>query len=493
MPRAKKISSSSRFAVIKDRVTGFFGGFRNRTYPAVKAFIVRRPMVSFFVALGILLLLIIANSLLTPKPQEISGSEKVKEVKIYKIGSAPKISVAASVQKKGVVQIIAQAPGIVNSVNVNPGQTVSRGTVLVNLANNYTGGSAAGVSAAIANAQYKNVKETYDTQLDIINKQREIANQTEENTSELRNITDQSVSDTHNLIDLNASVIVTLEQNLQNLEQNNVNGANDATILSTKQLLTQARSTNNQLYQAVRNAEYQSNSDNPPAKLSELSKDVTLKQLDVQEKALDLSKEVSRLQSALAYISASSMAPASPFNGIVERVNVVPGQTVNPGMVLATVTSSDQEATVIAKVPSQIAQNISKVESSSLFINGKTYEVVPTYISTEATDGLLYSVVYAVPDELVGKLTDRDFIQVDIPIGYPDSISAVPYLPIDIIYETQSGSYVYLLENGKAVSRKVTLGEVVGGNVAINEGLADKDQVILDRNVIEGDKVKASK
>jgi multidrug efflux pump subunit AcrA (membrane-fusion protein) len=144
------------------------------------------------------------------------------------------------------------------------------------------------------------------------------------------------------------------------------------------------------------------------------------------------------------------------------------------------------------KVPKNIAQRISETQESDIYINGKRYSETPNFVADEATDGLLYGVIYSLPETLVGKVTDNDYIKVDIPVGYPDTLSTIPYLPIDVVFETQEGAYVYLAKNGKVVSRKVELGNVAGGDVEIDKGLTSSDKVILDRNVIEGESVSVT-
>src|SRR5260221_666742 len=133
--------------------------------------------------------------------------------------------------------------------------------------------------------------------------------------------------------------------------------------------------------------------------------------------------------------------------------------------------------------------NISKLEPSNVYLNGKSYQLKPFYVSTDATDGLLYSVFYTIPTDKESLVTDGQYVNVDIPIGSMNSDATVPFVPIDAIYQTQDSNYLLLDENGKAVTRKVSLGSVFGSFVEITDGLASGDQVILDRNVIAGDKV----
>lgn len=464
-------------------------GRRKIYYSKSVAFIKRRPMASFFIAMAVLFLAIFLNALLTPQPKTAEKDAVVKPVNIYRIGSAPRVNFSAKVDKEGVIQIVAQTPGIVSSVNVFEGQVVYRGSNLISLANNYQGGNALSVQRQMAATQYQNIKDTYETQKSLISNQKLLASKVDENSDEMRAITERSVGETRDLITLNASVIVSLEETIRTLEQT---GGDPATITQTRSLLVQARSANNQLYQGLRNSEYQASGQNPPAELSDLQRESTLKQLEVQEKALDLSREASRLQLVLAQISEATMYPAAPFEGIVQKVHVVLGQAVNPGMPLVTLAGTNKNATVTATVPAETAKKISDIEDSVLHIGGQEYLALPDYISTEATDGLLNSVTFALPDEVYDKVSDGEYIKIEVPIGNADTLETLPYIPIDIVSQTQDGAYVYVLKNNQAESKKITLGDVVGSNVAVLSGLSNLDQVILDRNIIDGEKVKAT-
>jgi hypothetical protein len=62
-------------------------------------------------------------------------------------------------------------------------------------------------------------------------------------------------------------------------------------------------------------------------------------------------------------------------------------------------------------------------------------------------------------------------------------------VPIDIIHQLQDSSYVYVVEDGKAVAKEVQLGVIYGSQVQVLEGLESGQAVIMNRNVIEGDRV----
>ncbi|OGD86167.1 hypothetical protein A2164_00085 [Candidatus Curtissbacteria bacterium RBG_13_35_7] len=452
--------------------------------------ITKRPLTSFLVSLGILLcLIIISNFIFKP---EIPAVKEVppKEVQTYKIGTAPSITVQAQVEKSGVIKVVAQTAGIISSISANEGRELSKGQNFVNISSNYQGASAASVQTTIASKQYQFARDTFDTQKEIIAKQREVAEKTKDNTGELRNISEKSIDETKSLINLNQQVLDQLSANIASLEADNVEGANDAAILQSKQLKSQFQSGQNQLKSAQRNLEYQTNQENPPSKLADLGRDLALKQLDIQEKSLVLSRDISKLQLAIVSISESLFHPTAPFSGKVEKVNVRVGQMVNPGMPILTFSGENSQLTVIARVGQETASKLSKFENSRLYIGPKVIEVVPSYISSEATDGQLYSVIYDIPKENLDHLTDGSYIDVEIPVGYPDTGIAIPFLPIDAIFQTQEENIVYVVKDDKAQSKKVQLGSVVGKYVEITSGLESGDQIILNRNIIEGDKIK---
>lgn len=450
------------------------------------SFIKRRPFASFFVVLLLLFALILLGStVFKAKPLEEQKGEGIKQVETFKIGSSPKIAVQAKVEKTGVIKIVAQTPGIVSAINTYEGEIVQRGKNLISLANNYYGGNAASISRQIAQNQYNLSKDTLETQKELIVKQRQVAERTDSNSDEMRDIANRSLEETRSLLDLNESLLNSLNQNISQIPATDSAALNQAN--SQK---AQLQSGVNQLKQAVRSTELQAASDRPPAELSNLQREITLKNLEIQEKSLIMGHEISRLQLALAQVNEANMFPTTPFKGVVEKVHVRIGESVNPGATLVTISGVEGEIILDAKVPAGTAKNLSKLENSEIFIKGQTIPLMPAYISSEATSGQLYSVIYHVPSEYQEFFTDGGYAAINVPIGAPDTNSVVPFIPLDAIFQTQEESIVYLNKGGRAESRKIALGEVQGRFVAVMEGVGSEDEIILSRNVVEGDKVK---
>jgi RND family efflux transporter MFP subunit len=483
---AALINKISSFGTgLKDRITYT----SKRSYAKTATFIKSRPMGSFFLVLGLLLVVLVLGQIFQPKPEEIKKDQVAKDVQIYNIGQGPQATFQAKVEKSGVVKIIAQSAGIVQHISVKEGDKTWKGQQLISLSTNYQGGNASSVQRQIAQTQYQNVLDTFGMQNELIQKQRDVATASAENAQQTRDISRRSADDTNSLININQSQLDQVNQQITALQATNPDDPSLAELQGSAQqlqgTLLQLRSTN-------RTTEYQGANDKPPALLSTLQKDIALKQLDVQQKTQEMNKDVSRLQVNLAAVTEGLMYPASPFTGTVERINVRKGQLVNPGTELATIAANDVTTTAVLLVPQAIAEVLSTENASQLIINDQTITVKPTHIATEATDGQLYAVRYEIPEDQQKYLTDGESIAVKISIKNNQANGLKPLIPIDAVYQTQENAFILIAEKNKAISRSVKLGKIYGNYVEVLSGLRSGDKVILNRNVVAQDKLTAN-
>jgi len=383
------------------------------TIKALERILNRRPFLSFFIALGLLLALIVTSNILgASKQQIIEETRTERAVHVYRIGTSPKLSVQAQIRKSGVINISALTPGIVQSLPLTEGNQFYRGQTLATLSSNYQGGNIASLQRRLAQLQRNNSADTLTQQKDLLLRQKDMAN-----------------------------------------ELNKAQGETD---------------------------------------LSKVQKDVTEKQLDLQDRAINLSHETYEIQLQLAQVTEASMFPSAPFAGVVDKVFVKVGQSVNPGTVLMQISENikDDPVTAVAYVSAEVARKVSRVEPSIVTVGKSKIELYPFHISQDAVSGLLYAVYFDIPELYRSSVTENGFIHIELPIGQVDTSSLSPYVPVDALYQTKETSYLFIAKDGKAESRTVELGEVFGSYVEIVHGLSDGDQIILDRNVISGDTVK---
>lgn len=484
-------SVKSSFDTTKRSVLSWFGigkKYTQKNYRKVAVYVNKHPLKSFYIMLGVFVLLIILSSLFRTSPAtESKKALPIKPVQVYHIGSGPSLTYQAQIEKTGVVKITALTSGVVQKINFREGEEVQTGSQLVQISTNYQGGNAASTQRAIAQEQYNTAVANYDTQKDAIGKRREIADKTDTNADRLREIKDESLSETRSLIDINEDILDALDAEIQNPPPNKTREelqGQKATVLSG---LNQAR-------QALRSAEYEVSGDNPPAQLSDLERDKTKRQLDVEERVLNMNKEISRLSLQLAQISEAAMFPSSPFNGVIQKVFVKEGEAVLPGTTLVVIAQTkDDPITAIAYVPRDIAMKVSSLSESTLHIANKVYKTYPSYVSVEAVSGGQYAIYYDIPEEYTRLLTEQGYITVDVPVGIGDTLASVAFIPIDAVYQTAEASYVFVNKNNRAESRQVLLGDVYGEFVQVEKGLGNGDSVIVSRNILSGEKVEESK
>lgn len=461
-----------------------FSKIRNIFRP-ITTFIDKRPFASFLVLLGLLFVLILGGNILRrPKTTPSSQAKAPKQVGIYNLDSTANLKLEAKVEKTGVINIMAQSAGVVYKVNKKEGDKVGRGSTILVLSTNYQGANAPAVSRQMAQKNADFTAQNYDSQIDAINKQKDLAQKAETIAADLRNINRQSLSDTQNLVNLNQTLLDNLDQQIKTL-------TDPAAIAAAQQSKASLLGAQNSLVAALRTGNYQASDTNPPAQVSQEQRDLTLEQLDLQAKSLTLNRDIAGLNLKLAQIAESTMYPASPTSGVVERIFVRAGQTVAPGTILATIRGDKNDANLIMLVAPEMAAAISRSTPSKVVINGTSVDIMPRYISTEPTDGSLASVIYSLPKNNAASLANGTTVDVGVPIGYSKTMDPLPVIPLDALYQTQEKSYVYVVSqnDGKTVAsnREVTTGKVLGQYVEITQGLKTGDKLVLDRNVAEGD------
>lgn len=469
-----------------------------------RKFIENKPLISFIALLALVFGIILLGSFLDKTEEEtITAEVQPTPVEVFSIGSAPKVSVPAQIDKSGVIRIIAQTSGIVQDVKVSEGQYIKKGSNIAWISTNYRGGTAETVQRQISGANYYFQKETRDEEKRLIELRREQAHENFEDKEKLREIAVKSEERTEEQIELTSEILNEIEEQIKDLEANNSGGTNDAQILQLKQTRLQLISSNNQLKNSLAQSEYstgselesgQSNQEN----LEEISRDITLAQLDMEEKSNELALETARLNYQLSKIREALNYPSTPISGMVERVFVNKGDSVNPGDTIAIITGNDNSATAVALVSSQIAQKVSVIEESTLIKNGTFISIFPAYVSSEPTEGNLHSIIFNIPEEDSAKFVNDEFITAEIPIGTSDSISTFPFIPVETVYQTQDSAYVYVANynaesnNYVASIREIGLGQVYGSYVEVESGLDNTDQIIINRNIVENETVALS-
>ncbi len=440
----------------------------------------QRPLWSLVGLLVLMLILIVVGDQLRTPEAETQTEAQVRTIDGYRIGESPTIAVLAEVEKTGVVTIVAQSAGVVRDISVKAGDSVTKGSRIAALSTSYSGGSVPSLQRQLTAQQYQNLLDTYDTQKQVIADQRKVAELQVDNGQELREIQEESLEDTEDLIELNEAILDTINDEL-------AAATTSAELQASRQAKAQLLASLNQLRATQRSGEYQVDDDNPPAKLDEMQKALTLNQLAIEEKALDLQKEVTRLQLQIARVQESLLYPAAPFSGVIERVLVAEGEVVNPGTPIAILNCDQLAAHLVAKVTRETAQSVSIGTPTTSTIVGQTVALYPYHVSTAATDGGFYTIQYALPEIYNQYVTDTHVVSLQVPVGSPDTGATFTYVPLDAVHQQLESTQLFLFVDGTVQAVEVELGIVQNNFVEVTAGLESGDIVVLNRNVVAGE------
>jgi membrane fusion protein (multidrug efflux system) len=180
----------------------------------------------------------------------------------------------------------------------------------------------------------------------------------------------------------------------------------------------------------------------------------------------------------------------SPIEGEVGKTNVTKGNVVGPDTGVLTIIVSQDPMYVTFPVSDrdllrarESGRRAGKKDYTEFkvrirFSNGTKYEHVGTvnFVNVtvdRATDTVLARATMPNPDSI---LIDGQLVTVEVEIGAPEQKVVVPQAAL---IADQEGVYLFVVEDGKAVVKRVKPGGPSGTGVVIDEGLQGGEQVIV--------------
>jgi membrane fusion protein (multidrug efflux system) len=188
-----------------------------------------------------------------------------------------------------------------------------------------------------------------------------------------------------------------------------------------------------------------------------------------------------------AKINLGYTAISSPITGKVGRTKITKGNVVGPDSgPLTLVVSQDPMYVLFPVSQTQVLQarmegqtHINDIKVTLKFPDGTVYDQVGRInfvdVTVErATDSVQVRAVIANPK---GLLTDSQLVRVLLESGTPVEKLVIPQAAL---IADQEGSYVFVVDDGKAVVRRIKTGEEAGTGVTVQSGLSVGDLVIVE-------------
>ena len=192
----------------------------------------------------------------------------------------------------------------------------------------------------------------------------------------------------------------------------------------------------------------------------------------------------------------------APVSGRIGRTNITNGNVVGPeNGTLTVIVSQDpmyvtfpvsqRELLRAQEVGYQIKFN--EIKAKLRFANGRTYDQAGQLNFVDvtvdrATDTVLVRATFPNP---TSQLVDGQLVRVTLEGGSPQELVVVPQ---SALIADQEGVYVFVVEDGKAVVKRIKPGVESGTDIVVQEGLSGNEQVIVEglQGVRPGAPVKAS-
>ncbi|MCR5675131.1 MAG: efflux RND transporter periplasmic adaptor subunit [Lachnospiraceae bacterium] len=194
---------------------------------------------------------------------------------------------------------------------------------------------------------------------------------------------------------------------------------------------------------------------------------------------LKATKELSELTNnrTIEDIEAVAGGIRADFSGVVTSVSVTEGATVNKGAQLFSVESTD-DVEVTIQISKADMTKVRVGQQVDITVNERPYEGIVKQISGSATKNT--SGVPVVDARIRVKNPDDQLI-----LGveasnkiHTNKAEDVIVLPYEFVGADEEGDYVFVVEDGVAKRRSVTVGLTTSTDAEITEGLSVGDQVI---------------
>jgi membrane fusion protein (multidrug efflux system) len=192
----------------------------------------------------------------------------------------------------------------------------------------------------------------------------------------------------------------------------------------------------------------------------------------------------------------------APITGKVGRTSITKGNVVSPESgVLTTIVSQDpmyvtfpvSQREFLRAAETGRSTDVKSIKVQIKFSDGSTYKQVGEINFVDvtvdrATDTVIARATMANPN---GALIDGQLVRVNLESGTAEERIVIPQVAL---IADQEGVYVFVVEDGKAVVKRVKPGGETGADVVIESGLSEGDQVIVEglQGVRPGIAVRAS-
>jgi membrane fusion protein (multidrug efflux system) len=178
----------------------------------------------------------------------------------------------------------------------------------------------------------------------------------------------------------------------------------------------------------------------------------------------------------------------APITGKIGRTALTKGNVVSPDSgVLTTIVSQDpmyvtfpvSQREFLRATQTGHATDVKSIKAQIRFSDGSLYDQLGEINFVDvtvdrSTDTVIVRATIPNPN---GRLIDGQLVRVNLESGTPEEKVMIPQ---SALIADQKGVYVFAVEDGKAVTKRIKTGGERGANVVVEEGLTPGTQVIVE-------------
>ncbi len=450
-----------------------------------------------------------AVNLQLPTETTLKSESVIKSVDIFTVGSNSfTTSAIATVENGNYAIIVSLMPGIISNIDVSAGDDVSTDTNLLAISSNYSDQSLADLQVDMAEKQLELAQFNLSSLTDTKNENIDLADESLDDFYERQQLSEidldnikLQISRTEDTIDEIASIINNIDdfEDTINLALQN----NEITPFQADQALLQNDLQKNQQEQLFNNykttlaqlesthdlLEYQLGSNSPIKAISEITNELTTKQVETQIQIARLNVDLSEISLKVARANEKITNPESPLDGVIEKIYVRENQYINPGEPLMFIAGKPNPQLKV-KIAPEIAENLVRDDVATITYKGANYKADIAHVANVPTDGVFHEVILIPEDSLKGLLRIGTSVKIKLPVLFSkNSRNNNLYIPLDSVHRSASQSYVFLISNGTTSIKQITTGEILGDVIHVLSGLIEGDLIVTDRDIQENIKV----
>lgn len=168
----------------------------------------------------------------------------------------------------------------------------------------------------------------------------------------------------------------------------------------------------------------------------------------------------------------------SPINGVVANKTASVGQVVSPGAALMVVQNIDQLYAVI-NVEQKDLGRVQTGQTASIHLDAYPDRIFTGVVEVMNPEAGSVSRMFRTKikvDNSEKELMPGMFAKVKVAIGASAQVLTVPQ---SAIVQKQGLYYIFVLDGDKAVQRQIEIGDMIGTDIMVKEGLEPGQQVIV--------------